>query len=228
MEMLMSEVICLYYPLAGLLDTVGDYGIPVNQGEEIDTFINLSTEKKTLMRENGKEYALSCSWKNRAEEWSTMLGLNKKNNKIGIFNSFPFHYEMFGFILNYAQNNNIEVDIFTNQNNNLGWMDFYREKFNNFNIIDFNIFEGNTNDYFLYFLSTDDDPAFNSEWKSDNVICLNHYYKIRNHNFKHYLNVANFKDSSLEYSYPCYPLINYQDKIQNTTVCIIGGGNIHQ
>ena len=224
MEMLMSEVICLYYPLAGLLDTIGDYGLPVKQGEEIETLVNLTTEKKVLMREKGKEYALSCSWKNRAVEWSTMLGMNNNNNRIGIFNSFPFHYEMFGFILNYAQNNNIEVDIFTNQNNNLGWMDFYKEKFNNFNIIDFNIFEGNTSDYFLYFLSTDDDPAFNSEWKSDNVICLNHYYKIRNHNFKHYLNVANFKDSSLEYSYPCYPLINYQDKIQNNTVCVIGGG----
>jgi len=78
MEMLMSEVICLYYPLAGLLDTVGNYGIPVNRGEEIETLVNLTTEKKALMKEKGKEYALSCSWKNRAEEWSTMLGLNKK------------------------------------------------------------------------------------------------------------------------------------------------------
>ena len=78
MEMLMSEVICLYYPIAGLNDTLGDYGIPINQGEEIDTLINLTTKKKALMREKGKEYALSCSWKNRAEEWSTMLGLNKK------------------------------------------------------------------------------------------------------------------------------------------------------
>ena len=34
--------------------------------------------RSSVMREKGKEYALSCSWKNRAEEWSTMLGLNKK------------------------------------------------------------------------------------------------------------------------------------------------------
>ena len=78
MEMLMSEVICLYYPIAGLNDTLGDYGIPINQGEEIETLVHLSTEKKTLLREKGKEYALSCSWTNRAEEWSTILGLNKK------------------------------------------------------------------------------------------------------------------------------------------------------
>ena len=78
MEMLMSEVVCLYYPLAGLNDTVGKYGIPINPGEEIETILNVSTEKKALLRENGIEYGLSCSWKNRAEEWSTMLGLNKK------------------------------------------------------------------------------------------------------------------------------------------------------
>ena len=232
MEMLMCGVICLYYPLAGLNDTIGEYGIKIKQGREIETLINLSKERKIELTDNGKEYALTCSWENRAKEWSDLLGLNKQkfntiNNKIGIFNSFPFHYEMFGFILNYAKNNNIEVDIFTNQNNTLGWIDFYREKFNNFNIIDFNNFNGNSNKYSTFFVTTDDDPLFKSEWITDNVICLNHYYKIRNHNFKHYLNVANFKDSSLEYSYPCYPLINYEDKIQNTTVCIIGGNIDH-
>jgi FkbM family methyltransferase len=89
MEMLMSEVICLYYPLAGLNDTLGNYGIPVKQGEEIKELLNLTTEKKALMREKGKEYALSCSWKNRAQEWSNVLELNKKK---WIFYCFP-HYE---------------------------------------------------------------------------------------------------------------------------------------
>ena len=89
MEMLMSEVICLYYPIAGLNDTLGNYGIPVKQGEEIKELLNLTTEKKALMREKGKEYALSCSWKNRAQEWSSMLELNKKK---WIFYCFP-HYE---------------------------------------------------------------------------------------------------------------------------------------
>jgi hypothetical protein len=227
MEMLMSEVVCLYYPLAGLNDTIGEYGIAVKQGEEIETILNLSTEKKALMREKGKEYALSCSWKNRALEWSSMLGNGEHNNRIGIFNSFPFHYEMFGFILNYAQNNNIEVDIFTNKQNNMGWLNFYKESFSNFNIIDFNNFNGNTNKYSTFFVTTDDDPLFKSEWRTDNVICINHYYKTRTPNFKHYLNIANFKDSLLDYTYPCYPLINCKNKIQNTMVCVIGGGNIH-
>ena len=106
---------------------------------------------------------------------------------------------MFGFILNYALNNDIEVDIFTNTQNDLGWIDFYREKFNNFNVIDFKKFEGNTNNYSTFFVTTDDDPLFKTEWIDNNVVCLNHYYKIRSPNFKHYLNVANFKDSPLDY-----------------------------
>ena len=229
MEMLMCGVICLYYPLAGLNETIGEYGIKVNYENIIETIINLSNETKNKLIKNGKQYALTCSWENRTKEWNNLLDLNKDNitkNKIGIFNSFPFHYEIFGFILNYAKNNNFEVDIYTNQEYDLGWFDFYKTNFNNFNIIDFNNFYGNSNKYNTFFVTTDDDPLFKCEWITDNVICLNHYYKIRTNNFRHYLNIANFKDSILEYSYPCYPLINYKDKLQNTNVCIIGGGNI--
>jgi len=150
-----------------------------------------------------------------------------EKKKVGIFNSFPFHYEMFGFILNYAKNNNYEVDIFTNQTNTIGWLEFYRETFDNFNIIDFNKFNGRADEYTTFFVTTDDDTKFNSEWVRDNVICINHYYKIRTPNFKNYLNVANFKDSILECAYPCYPLINHLDKNQSNSICIIGGGNIH-
>jgi beta-1,4-mannosyl-glycoprotein beta-1,4-N-acetylglucosaminyltransferase len=73
MEMLMSEVICLYYPLAGLLDTVGEYGIQVRQGNEIETLLSLTEDQKVLMRKKGKEYAMSCSWENRAKEWGKLL-----------------------------------------------------------------------------------------------------------------------------------------------------------
>ena len=84
MEMLMNEVICLYYPVAGLVDTVGDYGIKVERGNEIDTILNLSEERKTELRKKGKEYALTCSWENRAKEWNTLLGLS-----IPIFKLLP-------------------------------------------------------------------------------------------------------------------------------------------
>lgn len=75
LEMLMSEVICMYYPNAGLNDTIGKYGISVNPGSEVEAIMRLTPEKKELLRRQGKEYAVSCSWKNRAKEWTNMLGL---------------------------------------------------------------------------------------------------------------------------------------------------------
>ena len=56
------NVICLYYPVAGLVDTIDDYGIQVEKGNEIDAILNLSEEKKDKLRKKGKEYALTCSW----------------------------------------------------------------------------------------------------------------------------------------------------------------------
>ena len=78
--------------------------------------------------------------------------------------------------------------------------------------------------YSSFFVTTDDDPLFKTEWIDNNVVCLNHYYKTRTPNFKHYLNIANFKDSLLDYCYPCYPLIDYKEKKRNNTVSIVGGG----
>ena len=50
LEMLMNEVVCLYYPNAGLNDTLGDYGIPVKSSEEIQSILNLTTEKKEALK----------------------------------------------------------------------------------------------------------------------------------------------------------------------------------
>lgn len=78
MEMLLNEVICIYYPVAALVNTLGDYGISIQRGEEINTIMGLTEEKKTSMRNKGKAYALSCSWENRAKQWCDTLGLEKK------------------------------------------------------------------------------------------------------------------------------------------------------
>lgn len=118
LEMLMSEVICLYYPVAGLVDTVGDYGISVEQGKEIDTIDNLTNSIKTTIIARGKEYALSCSWKNRYTTWLSMLGLNKK--KWCFYCSPNFETKM---IQQYIDNlNNIYIDYciyLTNNKNNI-------------------------------------------------------------------------------------------------------------
>jgi len=78
MEMLMSEVICIYYSRGGLVNTLGDYGIPVERGNEVDTILNLSNKEKIYIRKRGKEYALSCSWGNRCNQWCNVI-FNQNN-----------------------------------------------------------------------------------------------------------------------------------------------------
>lgn len=88
LEMLMSEVICLYYPLAGLLDTLGDYGIQIKPGNEIETLISLTEDQKNDIRKKGKIYAESCSWKNRANEWSKLLFPSNELDSIGSISNY--------------------------------------------------------------------------------------------------------------------------------------------
>ena len=89
LEMLMSEVICLYYPIAGLPYTIDKYGIQVTSNTEINTIISLTDEQKTQIRQNGKLYATSCSWKNRSTSWINLL-FNKDNEHTKITNRKTF------------------------------------------------------------------------------------------------------------------------------------------
>jgi GR25 family glycosyltransferase involved in LPS biosynthesis/glycosyltransferase involved in cell wall biosynthesis len=82
LEMLMNGVICLYYPIAGLVDTLGDYGIPIEEGQEINTILNLTEFYKQTIIKRGRVYAESCSWNNRAKEWCSLLDLNEPVIKI--------------------------------------------------------------------------------------------------------------------------------------------------
>lgn len=82
MEMLMSEVICIYYPVAGLVNTLGNYGIAIQRGQEIDAILELSTNRKNALKEDGKEYAMSCSWNNRVSQWLELMRLNNNSNNI--------------------------------------------------------------------------------------------------------------------------------------------------
>jgi glycosyltransferase involved in cell wall biosynthesis len=50
LELLASEVICLYYPIAGLVNTVGEYGIPISDGNELDALLSLSIKQKTELK----------------------------------------------------------------------------------------------------------------------------------------------------------------------------------
>ena len=76
MEMLMHEVICLYYPIGGLSDTMKDYGLQVNHGTEISTLMGITDYNKKNIQKRGLEYANDCSWKNRSIEWIQLFSIN--------------------------------------------------------------------------------------------------------------------------------------------------------
>lgn len=146
-------------------------------------------------------------------------------SKIAIYNALPFHYEMYGFILNYAKNTNRFVDIYSVKNNDLGWFDFYLQKFNNFSINNIDRYDPSIN-YDYVFLTTDTDREFKPQWFNEKVIVINHDYTIRNMYSINYINVAKFNNSNLDYCIPCYPVCYPNEKIQNNVISIIGGHEI--
>ena len=74
MEMLMSGVLCLYYPVAGLTDTMNGCGIQIAPGSEVETLRKLASDEteRTKQREQGRAHAESCGWANRAQMWGSL------------------------------------------------------------------------------------------------------------------------------------------------------------
>jgi len=88
LEMLMSEVICVYYPFAGLPDTMKNFGIQMTDGNELDKLLGISIKDKVNLKKNGRKYAEECSWENRAKLWNELLCLNleENNNEVEVIN----------------------------------------------------------------------------------------------------------------------------------------------
>lgn len=239
LEMLNNEVICMYYPNAGLVETIGDYGVQVTAGNEIDVILKLTEEDKAAFRKRGKEYALECSWENRAKQWSEILQFNFKNEcitkKIAIFSSFNFHYEMFGYIIHYSKIHNYKLTIFTfvDTNFDFGWFKFYKNKFENknykFEIKKIDEFEKSKHLFDLIFITTDDDLKFKEEWITSKCISINHSEKIRRLGFTNNLKIRPFLTGNKIYAIPCYTIFDVEDKkneIKRNTdinICCVGG-----
>lgn len=83
---------------------------------------------------------------------------------IAIFNGFPYHYEMFGYIIEFCKNNKYELTIFSNKNNNLGYFNYYNKLFNDYQFIlkDVSLFNLFKYTYDVIILTTDVDPKFDN------------------------------------------------------------------
>lgn len=163
--------------------------------------------------------------------------INNMSKNIAIFNSFPFHYEMYGYIIYYCFYNKYDLTIYTEDKHDMGWFIFYNSLFNNygnkynFDFIHYTCFEKSlqNNNYDLIFLTTDDDPNFEVRWMTERVICINHYYICRRVDWFHCIGTRPFCENLINWAIPCIPVFDTYTKITNIDnefmhIAIIGGG----
>lgn len=160
------------------------------------------------------------------------------SKNIAIFNSFSFHYEMFGYIIYYCFLHKFSLTIYTEDKNEMGWLMFYNKIFNNYgnkynlNFIHYTKFKTDiqNNNYDLIFLITDDDPNFEVMWMTNRVVCINHYYICRRVDWFHCIGTRPFHENLINWAIPCIPIFDCYAKISNLDsdfmhVAIIGGGS---
>jgi hypothetical protein len=142
---------------------------------------------------------------------------------------------MFGYIIFYCYANKYNLTIYTEDNYDMGWFDFYRQSFGDksyqFNFRHYTNFENDLqkNEYDLIFLTTDDDPNFEVRWMTYKVICINHFYYCRRVDWFHCIGTRPFAENLINWAIPCIPYFNSYNKISNSDdkfihVAIIGGG----
>jgi glycosyltransferase involved in cell wall biosynthesis len=212
MEMLYSNVICLYYPRAGLVDTIGEYGMKVKSGNEIQSILDLTDESKQIYKETGRKYAESCSWDNRAKQWMNEIILVNKPMKIAGYNGYKFHYEMFGQLIHYCKTKIFELTIFCHLEASLDYIQLYKNIFGN-SVIFKNVIEFKTEKYNFdkIILFTDDDASFDTtdEIINNKTICIDHYYEMRRPIIKTHITTRPFflEKYGRKWALPIYPIV---------------------
>ena len=135
---------------------------------------------------------------------------------IAAFNCFPFHYEMFGYIIYFCKKNNFQLTIFSNTANNLGYFEFYKDNFKDYTyeLRDIKLFESLKNNYDVVFLMTDDDPVFQrgNYLVENKTISIVHSSVNRNPSIKNEISVRPKSNYLLNYALPIYEIFNSKHK----------------
>ena len=158
-----------------------------------------------------------------------LTNTRKAKGEICILNGIPFHYEMFGYIIEYCVHRNIPLDIYTETKNEYGWLTFYKN--NVCSLITFYPFaEYNPNNsYKRIIVTTDDDWNIKDEWIDPaKTIAIDHHEDLRKPAIKYHIGTRWFeKRPTTEYILPACRLITLEEKIASSrpAVVCIGGAN---
>lgn len=98
--------------------------------------------------------------------------------RVAIFNGFNFHYEMFGFALDYCFSQGIVPVLYTNTDSDYGWLEEYAARFAK--ALDVRPVDSYTpNDVDVVFVLTDDDVWYGHRWgpikPTARVLLFEHY-----------------------------------------------------
>ena len=139
-----------------------------------------------------------------------MQGQKQRQKRVLVYNGFPFHYEMFGFILDFCKKFNIEPTII-NKVHNEGWLQLYKAKYQ----FHYNTELSEDIESFSYvILLTDDDFHWPESLVTQNIICIDHWYKCRRHSIQNHIPITQFQKENPFYALPVFEYIPYAAKMQ--------------
>ena len=146
------------------------------------------------------------------------MDISKNNRKIAIYNGLRVHYEMFGYLLYYCLEKNINVVIYCYLNDSNGYIDFFKNLFqySTFEFRCITLFDSEKHQYYNFILATDDDLSFNSENEDINnrTIRIDHDLLIRRIEIKKCIATRPFFNGLVRpWAIPCYPIINLNNRL---------------
>jgi len=147
--------------------------------------------------------------------------------KIAIFNGYPYHYEMYGYLLYWAKINKMFVTIYDNKDgkSDMGFLSFYKKNFT-FDHLPLKKFYHNSPLYHIIFLPTEDDYRFlnvwlnNKELKEKTIRITHTFYNIRK-NIPKVIDLRKYTDKNL-YALHCYPISSSEKKESKKIKIFVG------
>lgn len=150
------------------------------------------------------------------------------------YNGLPFHYEMFGYVIDYCKARNARLTIYSESKNENGWFDLYKTMFSDYpvTIKNYRDFEPSVCDNSnALFLLTDEDYTFKNEWFTIikiPIITIDHLDSLRRSNSPFNIGTRPFPARQyLPYVIPTFNLKDANDKkrmiSKHKNFVIIGG-----
>lgn len=103
--------------------------------------------------------------------------------RVALWQGFPFHFEMIGYIVDFCLHHGIDYDVYCQSVNQCSWKAYYDNMFDTGHKIWLHTCDSvDLSSYGVVFLLTDDDPTFTESMRNtygSKTVCIEHWYKQR-------------------------------------------------